>query len=139
MTSQVRVHIRSVQKSGGTADINHTETEGRLTVSPDRRFLLRFDTTDDSGTVSTTVRSTDGQRITVKRLGSVKTEMVFDTVSPTPFLYTTPFGSFGFMIRTDEISLIAAEEPAISLVMRYTLFNGGEPVSENTIDIKTEL
>lgn len=136
MAFDVKVHLKSVQKADNMADINHTDTDGRLSVSSGNRFLLRFDTTDENGGVtSTSVKSTDGERITVIRKGTANTKMEFDADTPTPFLYSTPIGTLGFMLRTDEISLILDQSPSLSLIMRYQLYNNGEIVSENRIEI----
>lgn len=135
MASDVKIHMKSVQKSGDMADINHTDTSGRLSVSSGDKFLLRFDTTDENGITSTTVKSKDGEHISVVRKGISNTRMEFDVNSPTPFLYSTPVGTLEFMLRTDEISLILDESPSMSLVMRYKLYNNGNMVSENRIEI----
>lgn len=135
MSYEVKIHLKSVQKSGDMADINHTDTSGRLSVSSGSRFLLRFDTTDENGVTSTSVKSTDGKRITVIREGISNTKMEFDVDTPTPFLYATPIGTLEFMLRTGEISLILDEAPSLSLVMRYKLYNNGDMVSENRIEI----
>ena len=135
MASDVKVHMKSVQKADDMADINQTETDGRLTVSSDRRFILRFDTTDDNGVTSTTVKTTDGSLITVVRSGVTNAKMEFDTDAPTPFLYKTPIGVLEFMLKTDEISLIMDEAPSLSLTMKYRLYSGGACVSKNSIDI----
>lgn len=135
MTGDVKIHLKSVQQADDTAEINHTDTEGRLTVSSDRRFLLRFDTTDENGVSQTTVKSKDGTHITVVRKGIAQTEMSFDPDSPTPFMYRTPVGALGFMLETDEIGLIMDEAPSLSLIMNYRLFNNGDCVSKNRIEI----
>lgn len=135
MAFDVKVHLKSVQKADNMADINHTDTSGRLTVSSGNRFLLRFDTTDENGTTSTTVKSKDGEHITVTRNGITNTKMEFDVNTPTPFLYSTPIGTLEFMMNTDEISLILDESPSMSLVMRYRLYSNGTMVSENRIEI----
>ena len=135
MSYEVKIHLKSVQKSNDMADINHTDTSGRLSVSSGSRFLLRFDTTDENGVTSTSVKSTDGKRITVIRKGISNTKMEFDADTPTPFLYATPIGTLEFMLRTGEISLILDEAPSLSLVMRYKLYNNGDMVSENRIEI----
>ena len=135
MSYEVKIHLKSVQKSKDMADINHTDTSGRLSVSSGSRFLLRFDTTDENGVTSTSVKSTDGKRITVIRKGISNTKMEFDVDTPTQFLYATPIGTLEFMLRTGEISLILDEAPSLSLVMRYKLYNNGDMVSENRIEI----
>ena len=135
MSYEVKIHLKSVQKSKDMADINHTDTSGRLSVSSGNRFLLRFDTTDENGVTSTSVKSTDGKRITVIRKGISNTKMEFDVDTPTQFLYATPIGTLEFMLRTGEISLILDEAPSLSLVMRYKLYNNGDMVSENRIEI----
>ena len=135
MSYEVKIHLKSVQKSKDMADINHTDTSGRLSVSSGSRFLLRFDTTDENGVTSTSVKSTDGKRITVIRKGISNTKMEFDVDTPAPFLYATPIGTLEFMLRTGEISLILDEAPSLSLVMRYKLYNNGDMVSENRIEI----
>lgn len=135
MSSEVKIHIKSVQKSGDSAEINHTDTSGTLTVSTGQRFILRFTTSDENGDTTATVRSMDGIHITVIRKGMVDTRMEYDTSVPTPFVYNTPIGSLGFMLETDEISLILDESPSLSLIMKYRLFNEGMCVSENSIEI----
>ena len=135
MSYEVKIHLKSVQKSKDMADINHTDTSGRLSVSSGSRFLLRIDTTKENGVTSTSVKSTDGKRITVIRKGISNTKMEFDVDTPTPFLYATPIGTLEFMLRTGEISLILDESPSLSLIMRYQLYNNGEIVSENRIEI----
>ena len=57
MSADVKIHLRSVQKAGGEMDVNQTDATGRLTVSEDKRFILRFDTADEYGTTSTTIKS----------------------------------------------------------------------------------
>ncbi|MDD6551861.1 MAG: DUF1934 domain-containing protein [Lachnospiraceae bacterium] len=135
MTSEVKVQLKSVQKSGDVADVNRTETNGRLTVSSDQRFMLRFDTSDENGVTSTTIKSKDSDHITVTRTGITQTKMEFSADSPTPFIYRTPIGTLEFMLKTTEISIIADQAPSLSLVMRYSLFNAGTCVSENSIEL----
>lgn len=135
MASDVKIHIKSVQKAGDSAEIDHTDADGRLTVSGDGRFILRFDTTDENGITATTVRSMEADRVTVIRRGLMNTKMEYDSYEPTPFIYSTPIGDLGFMLYTDEISLLLDEAPSLSLVMRYRLFSEGECVSENRIEI----
>ena len=135
MTADVKVRMRSVQKADDLADINTTETDGRLTVSSDKKFMLRFDTTDENGVTSTTIKSKDSDHITVTRKGITETKMEFDADAPTPFLYRTPLGTLEFMLKTYEISLITDETPYLSLILRYSLYNSGACVSTNSIEL----
>ena len=116
-------------------DVNQTDATGRLTVSEDKRFILRFDTVDEYGTTSTTIKSNDSGRITVTRKGASQTKMEFDDKTPTPFIYHTPMGTLEFMLKTFEISAIIGDEPSLSLTLKYNIYNAGTPVSENSIEI----
>lgn len=135
MSADVKIHLRSVQKAGGEMDVNQTEATGRLTVSEDKRFILRFDTADEYGTTSTTIKSNYSGRITVTRKGASQTKMEFDDKTPTPFIYHTPMGTIEFMLKTFEISTIIGDEPSLSLTLKYNISNAGTPVSENSIEI----
>ena len=135
MSADVKIHSRSVQKAGGEMDVNQTDATGRLTVSEDKRFILRFDTADEYGTTSTTIKSNDSGRITVTRKGASQTKMEFDDKTPTPFIYHTPMGTLEFMLKTFEISTIIGDEPSLSLTLKYNIYNAGTPVSENSIEI----
>lgn len=135
MSADVKIHLRSVQKAGGEMDVNQTDATGRLTVSEDKRFILRFDTTDEYGTTSTTIKSNDSERIIVIRKGVSQTKMEFDDKTPTPFIYHTPMGTLEFMLKTFEISTIIGDEPSLSLTLKYNIYNAGTPVSENSIEI----
>ncbi len=135
MSADVKIHLRSVQKAGGEMDVNQTDATGRLTVSEDKRFILRFDTTDEYGTTSTTIKSNDSERIIVIRKGASQTKMEFDDKTPTPFIYHTPMGTLEFMLKTFEISTIIGDEPSLSLTLKYNIYNAGTPVSENSIEI----
>ena len=135
MSSDVEIHIKSVQKAGEETDVNQTDAAGRLTVSEKGRFILRFDTTDEYGVTSTTIKSDDSGHITVARRGAAQTKMEFDDNTPTPFIYHTPMGSLEFMLKTYEISLITGDEPSVSLTLKYTIYNAGAPVSENSLEL----
>lgn len=135
MSADVKIHMKSVQKAGREMDVNQTDASGRLTVSEDKRFILRFDTTDEYGTTSTTIKSNDSERIMVIRKGVSQTKMEFDDKTPTPFIYHTPMGTLEFMLKTFEISTIIGDEPSLSLTLKYTIYNAGAPVSENSIEL----
>ncbi|MGN0240519.1 MAG: DUF1934 domain-containing protein [Candidatus Weimeria sp.] len=135
MSADVRIHMKSVQKAGEETDVSQTDAAGRLTVSADQRFILRFSTSDEYGTTSTTIKSDDSGRVTVTRRGSSQTKMEFDVNTPTPFIYHTPMGTLEFMLKTCEISAVTGSEPSLSLTLRYTIYNTGAPVSENSIEL----
>lgn len=135
MAAEVNVQMKAVQKAAGQTDVNDTDATGRLTVSADQRFLLRFDTTDEYGVTSTTIKSNDSGHITVTRKGVTQTKMEFDDKTPTPFIYHTPMGTLEFMLKTSEVSVIMGDEPSLVLTLHYTLYNAGVLVSENSIEL----
>ncbi|MQN02313.1 MAG: DUF1934 domain-containing protein [Lachnospiraceae bacterium] len=135
MTSDVNVHLKSVQKAGDTTDVNESDFSGRLSVSPDGRFMLRFESSEEGRSTKTVIKSMDSSHVTVTRSGLVTTKMEFDADAPTPFIYHTPFGSFEFMLKTFDISRFVGVEPSLELSLNYALFNMGDRVSENSIEL----
>ena len=84
---------------------------------------------ENEGSKCTTMIKIYENKITVKKMGSITSLMVFEEGKKTPCKYITPQGVFHIEIDTEELSIVGEDENISNISIKYdidimNIFNG---------------
>ncbi|MGL4362357.1 MAG: DUF1934 domain-containing protein [Cellulosilyticaceae bacterium] len=91
---------------------------------------------DTKATIQTIVKLKKGI-VYIKRMGTVKNELVFDTNKNYETTYKTPYGELPMCIRTKSITGNVLQED-VNLTICYEIVMQGKKISDNIYTIKTK-
>lgn len=105
MEKDVIISIRGTQDYSGTdPDTMELVTEGKLAVQ-DGALCLSYEESELTGMEgTTTVFQVEPQKVTLLRLGSVQSEMVFEEGRRHMSLYSTPYGNMEIGVRARRLN-----------------------------------
>lgn len=99
--SNVIVSIKSRQVNENGPDEMELVTEGRLERHSEGSYTISYEETELTGLEgTTTVLHIDGPRVTLRREGTVNSQMVFEEGRRHLSMYETPYGSLSVGIDT---------------------------------------
>ena len=102
--SNVIVSIKSSQVSENGPDVMELVTEGRLEHHGAGSYTVSYEETELTGLEgTTTVLHVDGPRITLRREGTVNSQMIFEEGRRHLSMYETPYGSLSVGIDTRRV------------------------------------
>ena len=78
----------------------------------------------------TTIIKVKGKEVQVKRLGTVRAQLEFDTTKPYQTLYSTPYGEMLMEIVTNKVDIYFLER-GIKVYIEYKIMMQNEKVSDN--------
>ena len=105
MEKDVIISIRGTQDYSGTdPDTMELVTEGKLAVQ-DGALCLSYEESELTGMEGTpTVFQVEPEKVTLLRLGSVQSEMVFEEGRRHMSLYSTPYGNMEIGVRARRLN-----------------------------------
>ena len=105
MEKDVIISIRGTQDYSGTdPDTMELVTEGKLAVQ-DGALRLSYEESELTGMEgTTTVFQVEPEKVTLLRLGSVQSEMVFEAGRRHMSLYSTPYGNMEIGVRARRLN-----------------------------------
>ena len=105
MEKDVIISIRGTQDYSGTdPDTMELMTEGKLAVQ-DGALCLSYEESELTGMEgTTTVFQVEPEKVTLLRLGSVQSEMVFEEGRRHMSLYSTPYGNMEIGVRARRLN-----------------------------------
>lgn len=105
MEKDVIISIRGTQEYSGTdPDTMELVTEGKLAVQ-DGALCLSYEESELTGMEgTTTVFQVEPEKVTLLRLGSVQSEMVFEEGRRHMSLYSTPYGNMEIGVRARRLN-----------------------------------
>ena len=105
MEKDVIISIRGTQDYSGTdPDTMELVTEGKLAVQ-DGALCLSYEESELTGMEgTTTVFQVEPEKVTLLRLGSVQSEMVFEEGRRHMSLYSTPYGDMEIGVRARRLN-----------------------------------
>ena len=105
MEKDVIISIRGTQDYSGTdPDTMELVTEGKLAVQ-DGALCLSYEESELTGMEgTTTVFQVEPEKVTLLRLGSVQSEMVFEDGRRHMSLYSTPYGNMEIGVRARRLN-----------------------------------
>ena len=105
MEKDVIISIRGTQDYSGTdPDTMELVTEGKLAVQ-DGALCLSYEESELTGMEgTTTVFQVEPEKVTLLRLGSVQSEMVFEEGRRHMSLYSTPYGTMEIGVRARRLN-----------------------------------
>ena len=105
MEKDVIISIRGTQDYSGTdPDTMELVTEGKLAVQ-DSALCLSYEESELTGMEgTTTVFQVEPEKVTLLRLGSVQSEMVFEEGRRHMSLYSTPYGNMEIGVRARRLN-----------------------------------
>lgn len=105
MEKDVIISIRGTQDYSGTdPDTMELVTEGKLAVQ-DGALCLSYEESELTGMAgTTTVFQVEPEKVTLLRLGSVQSEMVFEEGRRHMSLYSTPYGNMEIGVRARRLN-----------------------------------
>lgn len=105
MEKDVIISIRGTQDYSGTdPDTMELVTEGKLAVQ-DGALRLSYEESELTGMEgTTTVFQVEPEKVTLLRLGSVQSEMVFEEGRRHMSLYSTPYGNMEIGVRARHLN-----------------------------------
>lgn len=105
MEKDVIISIRGTQDYSGTdPDTMELVTEGKLAVQ-DGALCLSYEESELTGMEgTTTVFQVEPEKVTLLRLGSVQSEMVFEEGRRHMSLYSTPYGNLEIGVRARRLN-----------------------------------
>ena len=105
MEKDVIISIRGTQDYSGTdPDTMELVTEGKLAVQ-DGALRLSYEESELTGMEgTTTVFQVEPEKVTLLRLGSVQSEMVFEVGRRHMSLYSTPYGNMEIGVRARRLN-----------------------------------
>ena len=105
MEKDVIISIRGTQDYSGTdPDTMELVTEGKLAVQ-DGALCLSYEESELTGMEgTTTVFQVEPEKVTLLRLGSVQSEMVFEEGRRHLSLYSTPYGNMEIGVRARRLN-----------------------------------
>ena len=105
MEKDVIISIRGTQDYSGTdPDTMELGTEGKLAVQ-DGALCLSYEESELTGMEgTTTVFQVEPEKVTLLRLGSVQSEMVFEEGRRHMSLYSTPYGNLEIGVRARRLN-----------------------------------
>ena len=105
MEKDVIISIRGTQDYSGTEpDTMELVTEGKLAVQ-DGALRLSYEESELTGMEgTTTVFQVEPEKVTLLRLGSVQSEMVFEEGRRHMSLYSTPYGNMEIGVRARRLN-----------------------------------
>lgn len=105
MEKDVIISIRGTQDYSGTdPDTMELMTEGKLAVQ-DGALRLSYEESELTGMEgTTTVFQVEPEKVTLLRLGSVQSEMVFEEGRRHMSLYSTPYGNMEIGVRARRLN-----------------------------------
>ena len=105
MEKDVIISIRGTQDYSGTdPDTMELVTEGKLSVQ-DGALCLSYEESELTGMEgTTTVFQVEPEKVTLLRLGSVQSEMVFEEGRRHMSLYSTPYGNMEIGVRARRLN-----------------------------------
>jgi len=99
--SNVIVSIKSSQISENGPDEMELVTAGQLVWNSRDRYVISYEETELTGLEgTTTVLHIDGPRVTLRREGTVNSQMIFEEGRRHLSMYETPYGSLSVGIDT---------------------------------------
>lgn len=109
--------------------------EDVLTVNVPCKFMVRDNSVyilyKDEG-ISSKIK-TDGESVTVTRMGEFSNEMVYKEGKKTGFLYKMPYGTLDMELKTNEV-FVDLSENGCEIKLSYELFFSGTG-SKNSMEI----
>lgn len=105
MEKDVIISIRGTQDYSGTdPDTMELVTEGKLAVQDGARCLSYEESELTGMEGTTTVFQVEPEKVTLLRLGSVQSEMVFEEGRRHMSLYSTPYGNMEIGVRARRLN-----------------------------------
>lgn len=102
-------------------DIVELTTEGHMTIREDGTFVLSYDETALTGMEGTTTSFTLRENtVSLRRSGTISSEMYFQAGEPHLSLYETPFGVLTVEVTTEKLAHRLNEHGGI-LDIQYTI------------------
>lgn len=137
MEKPVIISIRGVQSlEPGEEDVMELVTQGVLRQEDGEGFSLAYlesELTGLEGTITTFQVAPD--RITLRREGTLNSEMIFEEGQKHVSLYETPYGGLMLGVNTRRAKANLGAEGG-SLSIRYALEVDSQPIGENSFEIQ---
>lgn len=108
------------------SDENEKKYVGQITSKGDSVYITYKDQEQDG----TTLIKAKGNKVSVKRYGSVKADLYFDPSNTHKTIYYTPYGEMEIEIITKNCDIYILEK-AIKINIEYSIYMQGSKVSDN--------
>ncbi len=137
MEKPVIISIRGVQAlEPGDEDIMELVTQGVLRQEDGEGFSLTYLESELTGLEGTTTTfQVAPDRITLRREGTLNSEMIFQEGQKHVSLYETPYGGLMLGVNTRRAKASLGEQGG-SLSIRYALEVDSQPIGENSFEIQ---
>ncbi len=123
----ILLNIRGSHVASGEEDTLELLTEGQL-LQEDEKYIIEYDDSAMSGLDNTTTRVTvEGDRVSVKRSGTVETEFVFTKSQRYEAVYDTPYGAMQMSVMPTQVSSDLSSEKG-RLDLEYVIQVGEQSV-----------
>lgn len=137
MEKPVIISVRGTQQSNPEEkeDVMELVTQGVLSGSQEEGYVLSYQESELTGLEGTTTTFlVEKDKITLRREGSINSEMIFQVGQRHLCLYETPYG--GFMLRVNtQRAWSDLDQTGGSLSIRYIMEVENERVGENSFEI----
>lgn len=137
MTKEVTVTISGLQMSEGDQDTIEMVHLGEYHEKDGVHYLFFDEMLEGHDKPVRNMLKLNEQSLSVRKRGSVTTEMVFEEGTTSESTYNVPFGSFLVAMRTTGLRL-GVEEEKIEMTASYELCVNGEHCSDCDIRVKVE-
>lgn len=134
---EVILFVRGEQYHDGV-DPNDTElvTEGTMTIADDGEIVLAYEETELTGMEGTTTRFTiRGDVVTLDRIGTVASQMIFQLGRPHSSIYHTPWGDLLVDISTSQLRHRINEHGGL-MEIRYSIAVEHQVTGRNQFKIR---
>ena len=137
MEKPVIISVRGTQQSNPEEkeDVMELVTQGVLSGSQEEGYVLSYQESELTGLEGTTTTFlVEKDKITLRREGSINSEMIFQVGQRHLCLYETPYG--GFMLGVNpQRAWSDLDQTGGSLSIRYIMEVENERVGENSFEI----
>lgn len=136
MTKDITISLVNLQTDeAGDSNTTTLETRGFFYEKKGKYYLI-YDETDpeDGGLTSNTIK-VDGSKIELKRSGTVRSHMHFESGSTSEAQLITPLGTLPLRIHTRRAAL-RLEEHMGEISMDYDLLQGGRLLYHNSLSLR---
>ncbi len=137
MEKPVIISVRGTQQSNPEEkeDVMELVTQGVLSGSQEEGYVLSYQESELTGLEGTTTTFlVEKDKITLRREGSINSEMIFQVGQRHLCLYETPYGGFMLGVNTQR-AWSDLDQSGGSLSIRYIMEVENERVGENSFEI----
>ena len=135
--NKVMISIIGKQENEGDKDSVELVTEGEYEYSPENSSLIYQESSITGMEGTTTTFSIEPDTVTLTRVGTVTSQMLFRKGEKHLFLYDTPYGAYTMGISTNRLN-VALNENGGHMEISYALDIDNVKISNNEfiIDIR---